>query len=54
MTIFTFQDVLKEAENIITDGPLQQATTLDHQNVIVDQIDVEFKFVLFSLQFQYI
>ncbi|CAO4369265.1 unnamed protein product [Caenorhabditis nigoni] len=35
-------DVLREAENIITDGPLQQATTLENQNVIVDQVDVEF------------
>uniref|UniRef100_A0A8R1DQ85 Uncharacterized protein n=1 Tax=Caenorhabditis japonica TaxID=281687 RepID=A0A8R1DQ85_CAEJA len=35
-------DVLREAENIITDGPLQQTTTLDNQNVIVDEIDVEF------------
>ncbi|CAI5444292.1 unnamed protein product [Caenorhabditis angaria] len=35
-------DVLREAENIITDGPLQQATTLEHQNVLMDQVDVEF------------
>ncbi|CAB3402614.1 unnamed protein product [Caenorhabditis bovis] len=35
-------DVLREAENIITDGPLQQATTLENQNVLVDEVDVEF------------
>ncbi|ETN84726.1 hypothetical protein NECAME_06756, partial [Necator americanus] len=34
--------VLREAENIMTDGPLQASTNKDKQQVLVDEVDVEY------------
>lgn len=35
-------DVLKEAEHFMTDGPLQASTNRDNQQVLVDEVDVEY------------
>ncbi|CAI4223810.1 unnamed protein product [Auanema sp. JU1783] len=35
-------DVLREAENIMTDGPLQIATGKEKQQVLIDEVDVEY------------
>ncbi|EYC32816.1 hypothetical protein Y032_0002g1108 [Ancylostoma ceylanicum] len=34
--------VLREAENIMTDGPLQASKNKDNQQVLVDEVDVEY------------
>ncbi|CAJ0603013.1 unnamed protein product [Cylicocyclus nassatus] len=38
----SINSVLKEAENIMTDGPLQASTNRERQQVIMDHVDVEY------------
>ncbi|WKY03312.1 hypothetical protein Q1695_004785 [Nippostrongylus brasiliensis] len=38
----SFNSVLREAENIMTDGPLQASANRENQQVLVDEVDVEY------------
>ncbi|KAJ1372329.1 hypothetical protein KIN20_034463 [Parelaphostrongylus tenuis] len=38
----TVNEVLKEAANLMADGPLQASSTKDNQQILVDEVDVEY------------